>query len=375
MGLVHCLGDVMSVLRFRQSVAVALALAVVMLTPGVAGASTPPSPPPYPHVELELSGAPNMTCVDPTGNVVYDDTAWSLEPLIRGPLFAPTVVFLSGVGGENRPVVPLRFTSTAYPILWSTVDGGPPLDGLVESVSGRPVGYGPVATSTAPMIKCSYSLVGHMDFGTFRITAGLQQALGLPHATIGRTLTFDGEGDVSFETRPDQFPLTAANYKPNIQPWLVPDTPPYPWVDLPTIMCRNGSKVVYRGGATTLAPAVRGLDWAPITFWLKGDRIVTPSWSRTKIDATWATVEGEPARSGTIAKDQSFAPMGLGKNPYPTSKMIDCTWRVRHDEVIEVTPYLAVQLGLPNRVIQRDIKLVGTGVVHAYVPDWLFPPS
>lgn len=225
------------------------------------------------------------------------------------------------------------------------------------------------------MVTCSYSLVGHEDFGTFRITKGLQQILGLPKATIGRTVAFDGEGDVTFETRQDAFPQILDNYDPAVQPWIVADEPPYTWVTMPTITCRNGTTVVYKGPAKTLAPVVRGLDWAPMAFWLNGDRIVTPHWSRLQIDAAWATVSAVPARSGTTVKDASFAPAGVGANPYPTAKLIDCTWKVQHDDIINVSPYLLVQLNLPSRTVSNDIHLVGSVVVHAYVPVWLFPPK
>ena len=112
-----------------------------------------------------------------------------------------------------------------------------------------------------------------------------------------------------------------------------------------------------------------------MAFWLQHDRIVTPHWSRLTIDATWATLSGDPALSGTIAKDASFAPSGVGPNPFPGSGVVDCSWKVRHDETLFVSPALAVQLELSNRAIGRDIHLVGTAIVHAYVPDWLFPPG
>lgn len=367
----------MRAVRFRRRAALTLTLSmcISMIGVGAAHASTPPSPAPYPHVELQGSGPPIMQCLDSTAVQVYNDSAWTLEPLLRGPLFAPTVLFLSGIGAENRPVVPLRFTSRAFPVVWSTVDGGTLLSGTIESISGRPVGYGPVASTHAPMVTCSYSLVGHEDFGAFRITKPLQQMLGLPKATIGRTVAFDGEGDVTFETRQDAFPQILENYDPAVQPWLVADDPPYQWVNMPTITCRNGTTVVYKGPARTLAPAVRGLDWSPIAFWLNGDRIVTPHWSRLQLDLSWATVDAVPARSGTTVKDYSFAPAGVGKNPYPAANLIDCTWKVQHDDIVEVTPYLLVQLDLPTRTVSHQIHVTGSAVVHAYVPVWLFPPK
>lgn len=74
----------MRAVRFTRLLAFAVTISVMMMGSTVTEASTPPSPAPYPHVELQGSGPPIMQCLDSTGVQVYNDSAWTLEPLLRG---------------------------------------------------------------------------------------------------------------------------------------------------------------------------------------------------------------------------------------------------------------------------------------------------
>lgn len=311
-----------------------------------------------------------MTCTDTDGTVIYHAPTWTLEPLQRGPLFAPVVLWLEGE--SNVPVLPLRFTAAAFPIVWETADGGPLLGGTIESLSGRPLGYGPAATSTAPMVTCDYELIGNTYFGTFVVTKGLQQMLDLPSSVLGRTIRVDGEGTVQFVVPRTQFPLTAtavANSLPT------PDYLRYGRHPQPTTTCRSGGTVLYQGSAYSLNPLIRGYQWSPMAFWLSGDRIVSPRWFTSHVTGSWQTVSGSPARSGTLDVFSALPPSGNGPMPSGATTGVDCSWGGPHDKTVKVSPELAAQLGLPATVVGRSVRLQGTYSVHAYTSNRLFPPA
>lgn len=65
----------------------------------------------------------------------------TVSRVVRGPVFAPVVLWLADAG--NAPVVPLEFHNPFTDLGWRTVDDGPPLGGRGGGVaSARPVGYG-----------------------------------------------------------------------------------------------------------------------------------------------------------------------------------------------------------------------------------------
>jgi len=352
--------------RTVQACVLAVMVSVAALVAGPAGADGPPSPGPYPKLDFVAAGPEVLTCRDSDGTVLYEDAAWTLEPLVRGPAFAPVVVWLTGRG--SVPVVPLDFRTTGYPLLWETADAGPAESGLVEApVTGRPVGYGPAPTDPAPRVRCHVGQYGHYEYGTYTITAGLAAALGLPARLVGRRLRFDNEADISFSVPRYLFPLTATVVAPTLR---TPDLASYGRQYLPTVTC--GQR--YRGAAYTLAPLVRGYRWAPMALWLGGDRIVTPSWFTATVSGTWRTVSG-PARSGTLAVTQRGRPAGYGPAPAQPTAGVDCRWAGTHDTTTVVSPALAAQLKLPGDLVGRQVRLTGSYQTHAYVPGWLFPPA
>ncbi|HET8659967.1 MAG TPA: hypothetical protein VFM55_13335 [Micromonosporaceae bacterium] len=334
-----------------------------------AAADGPPGPGPYSKILLG-AGPAVVTCYDADGTLLYRDAAWTLEPLVRGPLFAPVVLWLSG--RDNVPVLPLEFTSTAYPMMWDTVDSGPAESGLIESLHGRPAGYGSVPTDTAPRVTCGYDHFGWFQFGEYILTAGLAEALGLPGRLVGRTLRFEGEGSVRFSVPRYLFPLTAGVVVPTLK---TPDYLRYGKRALPTVTCGRDGRLVYRGAAYTLAPLVRGYRWAPMAFWISGDRIVIPRWALSRVTGTWQTVSGTPARSGRLDATYAGRPTGYGGRPLNPTAGVECGWSGTHATTTVVSPALAYQLDLPAEVIGRQVSLSGAYTIQAFSPNWLFPPA
>jgi hypothetical protein len=355
--------------------ACAALLITVGATPAMAATITPNTPPPWPQLTLDREMPDHLQCTDPDGTVVYDGGAFTIAPAIRGPLFAPTVIWLTDFSMES--VVPLEFKTTGYPIFWSTDDGGPHAEGSFEHAAGRPQGYGSVPTDTAPRITCGYTRLGHFLFGRYKITAPLAAMIeGMPTSMIGRTLTFDGEGIVSFTTPKYLFPTRAAA-RAAMFPTV--NQPTYPETPLPTTTCVNSDThtQLYKGAASTSPPLVHGFHWAPVEFWLTGDRAVTPRWSETKVTGTWQTVDGGPARSGSLNMTESFPPNGF----YYQQSSINVHCRFAgHDGGTFVATYpLVAQLGLPLDLALGDpVRTIRFNVDYttdAQTGTWLFPPK
>lgn len=347
---------------------------VGVLTAGLlavpAAADGPPAPGPYPQLEVKGSDSPGMTCRDRDGTVLYADVGWTLEPLVRGPSFAPVVLWLPALG--NAPVMPLEFELAGFPIWWSTVDGGPAEAGNIETAAGRPVVYGSPPTDQAERVTCFYEKWGFWFFGTYLITVDLARVLGLPASVIGRRVTFSNEGQVSFSVPRYLFPSTAAVVAPTLP---TADFDRYGRRPLPTTTCRAGGTTIYRGLAYTFAPLTRGYRWAPMALWLRGDRIVTPRWFTSTVTGTWRTVSGTPARSGRLDVTQQGRPAGYGRRPANATAGVRCDWAGSHDTTTTVTAALAAQLDLPVSLIGRRVALRGDYRVRAFSPHWLFPPA
>lgn len=356
-----------------MAVAATVAAGAVAVLPATgAYADGPPSAGPYPK-DYDYSGEPPMRCLDTDGGLLYEGFGWTLEPLVRGPAFAPVVLFLDNFdadGTEHTPVLPLDFTITGYPLQWSYPDGSG--GGSIEHAYGRPVGFGPAATDTAPRVRCLVSMIGHYIFGDYRITPALRAILGLPAETVGRTVHFNNEVNVEFTVPRYLFPLTATVHQPALP---VPDADSYPRAGLPRVTCTDGGNVRYRGAAYTLGPLVRGYRWAPMAFWLDGDRIVTPQWFSTAVTGRWRTVSGSPARSGTLEATNSARPRAYGSQPADATGGVACRWGGSHRTVTTVSPALAAQLDLPASVVGRQVELSGDYTTTAYTPRWLFPPA
>ena len=342
----------------------------LLLAPSPAAADGPPSPPPYPKVFVVSNGPEVLTCTDSDGTLLYEDVAWTLEPLVRGPLFAPVVLWLQGFG--NAPVVPLEFMGSGFPLIWDTADSGPPEFGTIESWGGRPVAYGPAPSDPTPRVRCGWGILGHAEFGTYTITAGLATALGLPSRLIGRRLFFSNEGSASFTLPRSLFPMTATRRVPTLP---TPDYQLYGRRALPPVTCLDAGRTRYAGSAYSLAPLVRGYQWAPMAFWLAADRVVTPRWFTASVRGTWRTVSGTPVLSGALGADQAARPSGIGGPLADGATGIDCRWGGTHLTTTTVRPALAAQLSLPSALIGRVVELSGTYTTHAYVPTWLFPPA
>lgn len=335
-----------------------------------ARADGPPGPGPYPKVLLDSWGTGNFTCRDADGTLLYQGEAWTIEPLVRGPLFAPVVLWLQG--RQNVPVLPLEFTMTGYPLWWDTADSGPVEEGVVWSAHGRPVAYGSEPADPAQRVTCSYSFEGFEDFGQYVITRGLAEAMDLPARLVGRTLRFSNEGGVRFSVPRYLFPLTATVSVPTLR---TPDHQLYGKRQLPTVSCRRDGYLSYRGAGYTLAPLVRGYQWAPMAYWIGGDRIVTPRWSVSRVTGTWRTVSGTPALSGQIDATHAGRPSGYGGRPANATAGVECRWSGTHATTTMVTRALAYQLKLPAEVIGRQVAIGGAYGVRAYSPTWLFPPA
>jgi hypothetical protein len=336
-------------------------------TPAIA--TGPPSPGPYPKQELQEGGPTSFYCTDTDGTVLYDGSAWTLEPLVRGPGFAPVVLYLREAG--NVPVVPLEFTLFGYPVWWWYDPDGANRGGEIFSAYGRPQAYGSLPTDTAPRVTCWITMFGYYNWGGYRMTPTLAGMLGLPDSVIGRTIYFDNEGAVQFQVLRYLFPLTAHVVHPTLP---TPDRTTYSRTALPQVTCRTDAGVSYRGAAYTLDPLVRGYKWAPIAFWLDGDRLVTPQWFRSTVTGTWQTVDSGPARQGTLDATTQARPRGYGGRPNNATSGNDCRWSGSHHVTTRVTTVLAGQLGLPASLVGRRVELAGTYVTHAYAPNWLFPP-
>jgi len=354
----------------------ALVMAVVTVLVGFIGATpaaaaTTSTPPPWAKIFLGRD-IPGINCTDPTGTVVYNGAAWTIAPAVRGPLFAPTVIWLQDF--EQQPVMPMQFTTTAFPIFWETVDSGPHAEGTFDSVTGRPQAYGSVPTDPAPKITCEYFMLGHHDFGTYKMTAPLAAMLGVPANLVGRTLHFDGEGEVSFITPKYLFPTRVAARAPTFP---TPDLDSYPAVNLPQVTCTNATNhnQLYKGAATTASPLVRGFHWAPMAFWINGDRMVTPRLSVTTLNGPWHTVDGGPPRSGTLHVTESQPPTGyLGQND---SLTIHCRYSGHDGSTFVITdPWIEeVGLGAQQDLIGRTITIDVNFTVDAQAGTWLFPPK
>jgi hypothetical protein len=362
-------GQTISARRWSRIVLVGVVALAITMAGSAGRADGPPGPGPYPAVALGAD-AGFFTCGDVDGTVLYSAPAWTLEPLARGPLFAPVVLWLAGA--INQPVVPLEFVGEGFPMGWQTVDGGPAEAGNLELWRGRPVGYGPPPTDPAPRVTCRYSYFGSFEFGTYRITAGLRAVLGLPAGIVGRVVAFDNEGQVTFTVPRTLFPLTADVLAPALP---TPTAGPFNRRPLPTTTCRRGAATVYRGSAYTLAPLVRGYQWAPMAFWLAGDRVTTPLWFSSRVQGMWRTVAGSPARSGRLDAAQAGRPAGYGRRPLNATGGVDCGWSGGHATTTTVSLALATQLRLPGNLIGRQVELRGTYSAHAFVPAWLFPPA
>jgi hypothetical protein len=363
---------------FAGALALGLAAAVAATAPS-AGApavrSTALAPAattaPGPYPKMFLGRDIPFQCTGPDGAVIYQGQAWTLPPNIRGPLFAPTVLWLQDIG--NQPIVPLTFVTTGFPIFWVTDDGGPHAEGIFEHAEGRPVAYGSVATDTAPMVSCGYSMLGHFNFGSYVMTPSLVAMLGIPADMVGRSLAFDGEGTVNFKIPKYQFPLTATVKGPVS---ATPDATSYPAINLPTVSCLATvtGQTLYHGAAITAAPLIRGYRWSPMAFWLTGDRIVTPRWFTTVVTGSWHTASGSPARSGTLDATERQAPSGYGPRQSATFD-VDCSYSGHDNTTMKVTSALATQLGLPTDVIGRNVTLRANFRVDALTGTWLFPPA
>lgn len=347
-----------------------IAVLALLLASSPAAADGPPSPPPYPKVLVVSDGPEVLTCTDSDGTLLYEDVAWTLEPLVRGPFFAPVVLWLQGRG--NSPVVPLEFSGFGFPMIWETVDDGPRESGEIFSWGGRPVAYGPTPNDPAARVRCSWHLFGFYEFGTYSITAGLARALGLPATLVGRRVLFSNEGSASFTVPRYLFPLTASRRVPTLP---TPDYLLYGRRALPPVTCLDAGRTRYSGSAYSLAPLVRGYQWAPMAFWLAGDRVVTPRWFTAAVRGTWRTVSGTPVVSGTLSADQAARPSGIGGPLTDGTTGVDCTWGGTHLTTTTVRPALAAQLSLPSSLIGRVVELSGTYTTRAYVPTWLFPPA
>ncbi len=57
---------------------------------------------PSPYAKIFLGRDVSFACFGPDHALLYSGDAWTLAPNIRGPLFAPTVLWLAGAG--NQPV-------------------------------------------------------------------------------------------------------------------------------------------------------------------------------------------------------------------------------------------------------------------------------
>lgn len=307
--------------------------------------------------------------------MLYSGRAWSLEPLVRGPLFAPVALWLADAG--SQAVIPLRFELSGEPLEWVTVDSGPVEAGNAWGVAGRPVAFGPPATDASPMITCTpgYETLGWWDFGNYRITRALASMLDLPADLAGRTVNFSNEGTVQFYLPRTQFPLTAA-VKARVLG--TPNLQSYYRVGLggTSFVVRDAHQVVkYRGSAFTFAPLMRGYQWAPIALWVAGDRIVTPQYFVTNSSGTWKTVSGTPARSGSYSTVQSGRPSGYGTPAANRASGYLCSWHGTQTKTLKVGKALAAELHLPTGLIGRQVTLSGSYATKAYVPAWLWPAT
>jgi hypothetical protein len=366
--------------RWRWRVAAFLGVCALVLAAGPVAADGPPGPPPYPKIVLDSSDAPAAVWACYRGDdAVWYGHGWTLEPLVRGPFFAPVVLWLEGT---NQPVVPVRFDTSGYPFGWSTADGGPFAEGTGGDVTnGRPVGYGSTPTGTTDEVRCAIYKWGYEEFGTYRITAALQKMMGwdeeygewgVPPSMIGRRLAFDNEGSLSFSLPASQFPTTATVKAPTL---ATPDYASYGKRSLPPLRCTAGSTVKYSGAAWTLAPLTRGYQWSPMAFWLDGDRIVAPRWFTSTTTGSWKTTSGTPALQGVLDAEQRARPSGFGARPAKATSGVHCTWSGPHSATRVATKALVTQLGLPTSVRGRTVELTGHATVHAYTPTWMWPPA
>jgi hypothetical protein len=229
-----------------------------------------------------------------------------------------------------------------------------------------------VPTDTAPRITCGYFMLGHFDFGRYVLTTSMAAMLGIPTSLVGRTLIFDGEGTVTFSVPKYLFPTTAqvvADTDPT------PDLASYPSDALPKTTCHNTDTgaTLYSGEASTSPPLVRGYRWAPMAFWLTGDRIVTPRWFTSKITGTWHTA-GKPTISGSVNVTQNRPPAGYGTDRNANLN-VDCRYSGHDALIMRATPALVGQLHLPLNVTGKNIVVQFDFRVDALTGTWLFPPK
>lgn len=363
--------------RWRSLGVVVLSILTMLIALPAVEADGPPAPGPYPPIALEDSGPPEWICRDASGTQVWSGTGWTLEPLVRGPLFAPVVLWLPNA--KNQPVLPLQFSTTGFPMWWETADGGTAASGNGGDVTGaRPVGYGSTPTDPSPRVTCAYSQFGFYDFGTYLITPSLQTLMsgdadyGVPSSMVGRSLLFSNEASLTFSLPESQFPTTASVKAATLR---TPVRDQYRRLPLPTTVCRDATTTRYSGAAWTLAPLTRGYGWSPMAFWLDGDRIVAPRWFSSVVTGTWQTVSGVPVLKGTLDATQEGRPSGVGPRPTNATSGVQCSWTGVHEDTRVVTRALATQLGLPTSVIGRSVELSGQTTVRSWTPTWMWPPA
>jgi hypothetical protein len=357
-----------------------LALSIVPSALLAAHADGPPGPPPYSPITLESAGGDygDFSCTR-AGRVVWHGQAWTLEPLVRGPNFAPVVLWLEGT---NAPVLPVSFSNPSvyeFGYWWYTQDDGPEADGTTPGVTNaRPVGYGSVPTTAEDLVECGIYFFGGVDLGVYRITRSLQRLMpwdgerGIPVSMVGRSLDFEGDDfSLYFSVPASQFPTTATTKAVTL---ATPTRSKYHLTALPSVTCRDAKNLAYQGAAWTMAPLVRGYQWSPMALWLDGDRIVAPRWFSSKTTGTWKTTSGTPALQGALDAEQRARPSGFGVRPAKATSGVHCTWSGPHSATRVATKALVKQLGLPSNVRGRTVELTGYATVHAYTPTWMWPP-
>ena len=368
--------------RITAMLAALLALAAGPAVVVSAYGDGPPGPSPYAPIVLQSDYTPvgdygDFAC-SRAGRVVWHGQAWTLEPLVRGPDFAPVVLWLEGT---NAPVVPVSFSSSSYwTFWWYTDDGGPDIQGTAGGVgNARPVAYGSVPTGTADDVTCTLIVYGGEDLGVYRITPALQKLMpwdgetGVPASMVGRRLAFSSDDyELSFSLPASQFAPTATTKAVTL---ATPTYSTYAAKALPSLTCREGTKLRYQGAAWSMAPLTRGYQWSPMALWLDGDRIVAPRWFTSTTTGTWQTASGTPVLQGTLNAAQSGRPSGLGPPPDNATAGVDCTWSGPHAATRIATKALVAQLGLPSSVQGRSVTISGTATVHAYTPTWMWPPT
>ena len=354
--------------------------ATAVLQPVASQAAQPPIP------KVSLNDASLVTCTDGRREV-FKGYAHTYASLVRGPLYAPVAFWIGSDRADPKPVLPLQFTST-LDSEWRTVDSGAALTGWIgPTFTERPLGLGPAVTYTGDRVTCSWSMRGYFDFGTFTVTRRMATTLGLPAATVGRTVQFSGEGDISTVTPRYLFPTTATRVAPTLP---TPSAAEYwklwfqrPWSPDPLstqtvnggMACRRFTDHTsfYRGAAWTLLPLVRGYHWSPMAFWLPNGRLLTPEsfWTYTG-DGDWTTTDAKPVRTGIFSNYTDGRPSGYDGTP--DFGGVECRWDNPFDATYKVTSALLKQVPeLPADLLGRTVRLhADYSQTYAYVPEWQF---